>query len=87
MSRIQDIDYLAVAAPLVVALTALLVLVLDALLPAARRAVSGWLALAGLATAGASQPLTARRAAGSRASRTSTSSAVRATTSGAATAR
>ena len=53
MSRIQDIDYLAVAAPLVVALTALLVLVLDALLPAARRAVSGWLALAGLATAGA----------------------------------
>jgi len=53
VSRIQDIDYLAVAAPLVVALTALLVLVLDALLPAARRAVSGWLALAGLATAGA----------------------------------
>ena len=53
MSRIQDIDYLAVAAPLVVALTALAVLVLDAFLPAARRALRGWFALAGLVAAGA----------------------------------
>src|SRR6187200_1824250 len=53
MSVVQDIDYLAVAPPLVVALVAVAVLVVDALLPAARRAVTGWLALGGLVVAGA----------------------------------
>ena len=51
MSVVQDIDYLAVAPPLVVALVAVAVLVVDALLPAARRAVTGWLALGGLVVA------------------------------------
>jgi NADH-quinone oxidoreductase subunit N len=49
----QSIDYLAIAAPLVVALVAVVVLVLDAFLPAARRVVAGWVATAGLAVAGA----------------------------------
>ena len=37
---VQSIDFAAIAPPLVVALTALLVLVLDLLLPDARRAVT-----------------------------------------------
>jgi NADH-quinone oxidoreductase subunit N len=53
LSVVQDIDYLAVAPPLVVALVAVAVVVVDALLPAARRAVTGWLALGGLVVAGA----------------------------------
>ena len=53
MSVVQDIDYLAVAPPLVVALMAVAVLVVDTLLPAARREVTGWLALGGLVVAGA----------------------------------
>ena len=48
MSSVQSINYLAIAAPLVVALVALAVLVLDTFLPPGRRHVSGWLALAGL---------------------------------------
>ncbi|HEX7186967.1 MAG TPA: NADH-quinone oxidoreductase subunit N [Actinomycetes bacterium] len=50
---LQSIDYLAVAAPLLVALVALAVLVADLFLPAARRQVAGWLAVAGLAVAAA----------------------------------
>ena len=53
MSNVQSIDYLAIAAPLVVALTALVVLVADTMLPANRRQLSGWLAVAGLVGAGA----------------------------------
>ncbi|HEX4905849.1 MAG TPA: NADH-quinone oxidoreductase subunit N [Acidimicrobiales bacterium] len=52
MSRVQEIDYLAIAAPLLVALLGLGVLVLDAFLPPARRAVAGWVTAAGLAVAG-----------------------------------
>jgi len=48
VSSVQSIDYLAVAAPLLVALVALAVLVLDAFLPPRLRHVSGWLAVAGL---------------------------------------
>ena len=44
----QDIDWLAIAAPLLVALLALALLVLDAFLPRRRREVTGWLAAAGL---------------------------------------
>lgn len=44
----QSIDWPAVAAPLLVAVLALLLLVLDAFLPAARRQVTGWLAAVGL---------------------------------------
>ncbi|MGH8938337.1 MAG: NADH-quinone oxidoreductase subunit N, partial [Actinomycetes bacterium] len=48
MSKVQSIDYLAIAPALVVALAALGVLVLDTFLPAARRAVAGWVATASL---------------------------------------
>ena len=48
----QSIDYLAIAAPLTIALVALVVLVADAFLPAGRRVVTGWVAAAGLAGAG-----------------------------------
>jgi len=48
----QSIDYLAIAAPLVVALGALAVLVADAFLPARRSAVAGWLSTGVLAAAG-----------------------------------
>jgi NADH-quinone oxidoreductase subunit N len=53
VSAVQSIDYLAIAAPLVVALVALAALVLDSFLPASRRHLTGWLSLAGLAVAGA----------------------------------
>ena len=53
MTSVQSIDYLAIAAPLLVALVALGVLVADAFLPAARRHVTGWLSAAGLVAAGA----------------------------------
>ena len=57
MSNVQSIDYAAIAPALVVALTALGVLVLDSLLPARRRnrdgsTTAGWMSLAGLAVAG-----------------------------------
>jgi NADH-quinone oxidoreductase subunit N len=62
VSNVQSIDYLAIAAPLVVALTALAVLVADSLLPAARRHVAGWLAAAGLVgAAGLLVPLVGER--------------------------
>lgn len=48
----QAIDYVAIAAPLLVALVALAVLVADAFLPPGRKAVAGWLSAAGLAVAG-----------------------------------
>jgi NADH-quinone oxidoreductase subunit N len=44
----QSVDWLAVAAPLLVAVLALLLLVLDAFLPPPRRHVTGWLAAVGL---------------------------------------
>ncbi len=53
MSGVQSIDYAAIAPPLVVALAGLGVLVADAFLPAARKAVAGGLAALGLAVAGA----------------------------------
>jgi NADH-quinone oxidoreductase subunit N len=53
VSAVQSIDYLAVAAPLLVALLALAVLVADAFLPAARQHVAGWLSVAGLVAAAA----------------------------------
>jgi NADH-quinone oxidoreductase subunit N len=51
VSTVQSVDFLAIAPPLVVALTAVGVLVLDVLLPARRRAVTGWAALGGLLVA------------------------------------
>jgi len=51
MDRIQSIDYLAIAPPLIVALTAIGVLVLDLFLPAGRKAVVGWTGIAGLVAA------------------------------------
>ena len=53
MNSVQSISYLAVAAPLVVALGALAVLVLDAFLPRSSRRVSGWLAVVTLVGASA----------------------------------
>jgi NADH-quinone oxidoreductase subunit N len=53
VSAVQSIDYLAIAAPLLVALVALAALVADSFLPAARRHVTGWLSAAGLAVAAA----------------------------------
>ena len=47
-TSVQPVDWLAVAAPLLVAVLALLLLVLDAFLPAGRRQVTGWLAGIGL---------------------------------------
>jgi NADH-quinone oxidoreductase subunit N len=47
----QSIDWLAIGAPLLVAVLALALLVLDAFLPAARRQVTGWLAAVGLVAA------------------------------------
>jgi len=47
-TSVQSVDYLAVAAPLLVAVLALVLLVLDAFLPARRRQVTGWLAALGL---------------------------------------
>lgn len=62
MSAVQSIDYLAVAPPLVVALVAVAVLVLDAFLPAGRGMVAGWLSIAGLLVAlGLLLPLTGGR--------------------------
>jgi len=62
VSAVQSIDYLAIAAPLVVALVALAVLVLDSFLPPRRRHVSGWLAVAGLvAASGSLVPLVGER--------------------------
>jgi len=62
VSVVQSIDYLAVAAPLVVALVALAVLVADTLLPPHRRHVAGWVATAGLlAAAGLLVPLVGER--------------------------
>ncbi len=52
MTSLQSIDYVAIAAPLVVALVALGVLVLDTFLPPARKVVAGWVSVAGLAVAG-----------------------------------
>lgn len=51
MSAVQSIDYAAIAAPLVVALVALAVLVLDTFLPPRLRHVSGWVSAAGLVVA------------------------------------
>ncbi|GAB3416450.1 NADH-quinone oxidoreductase subunit N [Flindersiella endophytica] len=48
MPTIQPVDWLAIAPPLVVALTAVLVLVVDAFLPVGRRGVNSVLALLGL---------------------------------------
>jgi NADH-quinone oxidoreductase subunit N len=53
VSAVQSIDYLAIAAPLLVALVALAALVTDSFLPAAQRHVTGWLSVGGLAVAGA----------------------------------
>ncbi len=50
-TSVQSIDWAAVAAPLLVAALALVVLVLDAFLPARHRQVTGWLAGAGLLVA------------------------------------
>lgn len=62
MSAVQSINYLAIAAPLVVALVALAVLVIDAFLPPGRRHLSGWLAVAGLVVAsGLLVPLVGQR--------------------------
>ena len=52
MTGLQSIDYAAIAAPLLVALVALGVLVLDTFLPPGRKVVAGWLSVAGLAVAG-----------------------------------
>lgn len=49
MLSIQPVDWLAIGPPLTVALTAMLVLVVDAFLPRARRGVNSVLALVGLA--------------------------------------
>ena len=50
-TSVQSVDWLAVAAPLLVAVLALLLLMLDAFLPPARRHVTGWLAALGLLAA------------------------------------
>ncbi|WP_435643174.1 NADH-quinone oxidoreductase subunit N [Streptomyces sp. H49] len=50
-SLVQSVDWLAVAPPLIAALVALAVLVADLFLPAARKAVLGWISVAGLAAA------------------------------------
>ncbi|MEZ0065566.1 NADH-quinone oxidoreductase subunit N [Streptacidiphilus sp. MAP12-20] len=50
-SLIQSIDWLAVAPPLVLAALALVVLVADLFLPPARKAVLGWLSVAGFVAA------------------------------------
>ena len=47
-TSVQSVDWLAVAAPLLVAVLALLLLVLDAFLPPPRRHITGWLAALGL---------------------------------------
>jgi len=47
----QSVDWLAIGPPVATALTALLVLLADLFLPAARRSVTGWLALGGLVAA------------------------------------
>jgi len=51
MNRIQSIDYVAIAPALVVALTAIAVLVLDLFVPARRKSLVGWAGIAGLAGA------------------------------------
>ncbi|WP_345025779.1 NADH-quinone oxidoreductase subunit N, partial [Streptomyces sedi] len=51
MNLIQNVDWAALAPPLVVAVTAVAVLVADLFLPAARRNVLAWLAVGGLALA------------------------------------
>ncbi len=51
MSLVQDIDYVAIAPALLVALVAIGVLVLDTFLGAARKVVCGWVATAGLVAA------------------------------------
>ncbi|MDT0267631.1 NADH-quinone oxidoreductase subunit N [Streptomyces sp. DSM 44915] len=51
MNLIQHVDWVAVAPPLIVALTAVAVLVADLFLPAGRKAALAWLALGGLALA------------------------------------
>ncbi len=47
-TSVQSVDYLAIGAPLLVAVLALLLLVLDAFLGPAHRQVTGWLAALGL---------------------------------------
>lgn len=49
---IQSVDWLAIAPPVVVAVTALAVLVTDLFLPENRKPLLGWLSVAGLAAAG-----------------------------------
>lgn len=53
MTAVQSIDYPAIAAPLLIAVLAVAVLVLDAFLPARASALIGWLSAAGLAVAAA----------------------------------
>ncbi|MFJ7152030.1 NADH-quinone oxidoreductase subunit N [Streptomyces sp. NPDC100445] len=50
-SAVQSVDWLAVAPPVVTAAVALVVLVADLFLPEPRKAVLGWLSVAGLAAA------------------------------------
>ncbi|MGW3268934.1 NADH-quinone oxidoreductase subunit N [Streptomyces sp. NPDC001056] len=50
-SLVQSVDWLAVAPPLIAAVVALGVLVADLFLPEARKAVLGWISVAGLAAA------------------------------------
>lgn len=49
---IQSVDWLAIAPPVIVAVTALAVLVTDLFLPENRKPLLGWLSVAGLAAAG-----------------------------------
>ncbi|MFC9928352.1 NADH-quinone oxidoreductase subunit N [Streptomyces sp. NPDC127190] len=50
-SAVQSVDWLAIAPPTVAAVVALAVLVADLFLPEARKAVLGWVSVAGLAVA------------------------------------